>query len=167
MLPSTSGLFAGCSAHGRSLRGWFCAPCKMRKTMRCCPSMRKKIFARKPVREDAPETPVINGVALGVGFQAQQCLCEVGFCPGPDGGAPHHWRDSRICWKTSRHDSPGLRSRSNSVSASSSACRSAGEAAPPSSKSVSWISARRAKSWERSLAVSFGSSSRICALLTV
>ena len=40
----------------------------------------------------------------------------------------------RISLKTWLHGSPGLGSRSNSVSASSSACRSAGVGEPPSSK---------------------------------
>ena len=38
----------------------------------------EKDFVRKPMREHAPETPVINGVALGIGFQAQQRFGKVG-----------------------------------------------------------------------------------------
>jgi hypothetical protein len=83
---------------------------------------------------------------------------EVGPGLGTDGDGPVHRRDSRICRKTSRQGSPGLGSRSKSASASSSACRSAGVGEPPSSRSASWSSASRAKSWDRSLTVSLGSS---------
>jgi len=63
-----------------------------------------------------------------------------------------------------RHGSPGLGLRSNPANALSNAARSAASG-EPASKSASCNSASRAKSYERSLTVGFGNSSRICALL--
>lgn len=147
----------------------------------------EKDFVGKPVREGAAKTAVVKREAFGISLQTQEgfgvvgkkfvtqsgasflipivCFAEISLGLGPDGDVPFHRRDARISRKTSRQGWPGLGSRSNSESASSSACRSANVGEPPSSRSASWSSASRAKSWERSLTVSFGSSSRICALL--
>jgi hypothetical protein len=119
----------------------------------------EKDFVGKMVGENAAKTTVINREAFGIGFQSQKGFgvvgekfiaesgasffipvvraAEVGLGLGPDGDNPVHRRDARISLKTLRHGSPGLGSRSNSVSASSSACRSAGVGAPPSSRSAS------------------------------
>ena len=104
------------------------------------PGDAEKEFVGKPASDDAPETSVINGEALGIGFQAQESVgkvgeefiaqsrtsfvipvvrpAKVGLCPRSEGDNPLHWRDLRILWKTSRQGSPGLGSCSNSVSAS-------------------------------------------------
>src|ERR1035441_7079301 len=120
----------------------------------------EKDFVGKTVRQDAAEIAIINRITFGIGFQPQEGLgvrgqkfvtqagtlgfipivraAEVGLGLGPDGDGPVHRLDLRICRKTSRQGSPGLRSFSNSANASSSACRSAGVGAPPSSRSASF-----------------------------
>ena len=119
----------------------------------------EKDFVRKTMGEDATETMIKNREAFRIGFQSQKRLgvvgekfiaeagasffipivraAEVGFRFWPNGDNPVHRRDARISRKTLRHGSPGLGSRSNSASASSSACRSAAAGALPSNKSAS------------------------------
>lgn len=123
------------------------------------PDDEEKDFVGKPVREDAAKTPVVNRKAFGIGFQSQKRfgvvgekfiaesgasffipvvrVAEVGLRLGADGDSPVHRREARISLNTLRHGSPGLGSHSNSVSASSSARRSAGVGAPPLSRSAS------------------------------
>lgn len=123
------------------------------------PDDAEKDFVGKTVGEDAAKTTVVKREAFGIVFQTQEGFGVVGekfiaqsgasfFIPvmraakvglglGPDGDIPVHRRDARILLNTLRHGSPGLGSRSNSVSASSSAWRSAGVGAPPSSRSAS------------------------------
>lgn len=107
------------------------------------PDDAEKDFVGKAVGKDAAKTTVINREAFWIGLQTQEGFGVVGkkfivlsgasfFIPAvrateiglglrPDGDSPVHRRDLRISRKTSRHGSPGLGSRSNSVSASSSA----------------------------------------------
>src|SRR5665213_1982311 len=119
----------------------------------------EKDFVRKTVREDAAKITVVNWKTFGIGLQTQEgfgvvgekfipesgasffipvvCAAEIGLGLGPDGDSPVHRREARISLNTLCHGSPGLGSRSNSASASSSACRSAGVGALPSSRSAS------------------------------
>jgi hypothetical protein len=147
----------------------------------------EKEFVRKTPGKSAAEPAIVEGEVFGVGFHSQQTFrdCDkefiaqpgaLGLVPvtrpdkirpgfGADGNAPFHRLDCRTCRSTSRQGSPGFRSRSNSASAASKACRSAGVGSSLLTRSASCNSARRAKSCERSRAVKRGSSSRIWTLL--
>jgi hypothetical protein len=119
----------------------------------------EKYFIRKAMRQYAARIAIINRKAFGIGFQSQKgfglgrkkfvaeslasffipivgaAQVVLGF--GPNGERPIHRRDLRISRKTSRHGSPGFGLRSNSASASSSACRSNAVGEPLSNKSAS------------------------------
>jgi len=128
----------------------------------------EKEFVRKTAGKRAAESAVVKRELFRAGFEPQQTFCycrkkfiaqssALGLVPvarqdkvrpglGADGDTPLHRLDCRTCRSTSRQGSPGFRSRSNSASAASRACRSAGVGSSLLMRSASCSSARRAKS---------------------
>jgi len=149
----------------------------------------KEDFVRKAPRQSPTKFAVIEREGFRILFQPNQdfpdreqkfttqaralilipIMSNLQIRPGftSDGDLPFHARRVRISARTSPQRFPGSRSRSNSSRASSRSCRSAAEGSAPLTRSASCNSESRANNCERSLGLSFGSSSKISTLLTL